>query len=414
MALETPRTLPFLKEECRQKGIEVHIIGKEHKEDYVRALREYWLTKYYGSPDKAPWALKFMCNEIDCPMLCKRFKQCKPEVQKKMWESDEYIVEEKVDGCRVLAFFDASTQSFDFYSRNNSVVDFLPQSYKDTILVTSKDFYYPDNFILDCEVISTNPNISTIMSGKGTLCATQLQSTTALLSLNPKESKEIQKKDPLKFIIFDCLYDGESIMERPWKDRHPHAEKLARILKASGFTCDLNPVVRENKLEFFSDLIEQGKEGIVFKRLNAPYHGTTSRTDDQVKLKRTISDGLNKDLDAWVTGFIPSSEDKAWSNYIGSLVFSCKVKMRDGSIKLHTIGVCSGLPEELRKQATVYIDGKPTLNAELLGKVAQLSGQNISARKLALTHAVIVQWRPDKDPDGCEILTEEELLSMVF
>ena len=791
MALETPRTLPFLKEECRQKGIEVHIIGKEHKEDYVRALRDYWLTRYYGSPDKAPWSLKFMCNDIDCPMLCKRFKQCKPDVQKKMWESDEYIVEEKIDGCfsyrtqvllsdgttrsigeivehripvevmsfdeetgklvprqvvnwfnhgkkktsqwmimsstynyslplrtltnqenfitknhviysegewksaietdhvtrvlprmnktqiqvmygsvlgdgicafstdkdvnayyefcnsekqkdyfdkkallfikmpnrlqtrtsgygsnmyscrlnacieatelhhlgyvnrtrkitkeyldrmdtlgltiwylddgsrskskfehtchvtnkysratfsayryteedvkviiswlnernydasfhmtnrkgknlgyiitlssigsqlffrdiaqyvpesmsykippelqhecgkvewwqnvnleyaidsvpvkwrthkaenricsstdaydievegchsyvangivvhnsRMQIYFDASTQSFDFYSRNNSVVDFLPQSYKDTILVTSKDFYYPDNFILDCEVISTNPNISTIMSGRGTLCATQLQSTTALLSLNPKESKEIQKKDPLKFIIFDCLYDGESIMERPWKERHPHAEKLARILKASGFTCELNPVVRENKLEFFSDLIEQDKEGIIFKNVNAPYHGNTSRTDDQVKLKRTISDGLNKDLDAWVTGFIPSSEDKAWSNYIGSLVFSCKVKMRDGSIKLHTIGVCSGLPEELRKQATVYIDGKPTLNPDFLGKVSTLSGQNISARKLALTHAVIVQWRPDKDPDGCEILTEEELLSMVF
>ena len=48
MALETQRTLSQLKMECRQKGIEVHIIGKEHKEDYVRALRNYWLSKYYG------------------------------------------------------------------------------------------------------------------------------------------------------------------------------------------------------------------------------------------------------------------------------------------------------------------------------------------------------------------------------
>lgn len=791
MALETQRTLPQLKMECQQKGIEVHIIGKEHKEDYVRALRNYWLVKYYGSTDKAPWALKFMLNEIDCPMLCKRIKQCKPELQNKIWESYDYIAEEKIDGCfsyntgvllsdgttrsigeivekrlpvevmsfdeitgklvprqvvnwfnhgqkkvsqwvkmsstggnsvplrnlsqqenfitknhiiysegawksviesdhitrvlpsmnltqlqvmygsvlgdgtcafstdkdvnayyefcnsekqkdyfdkkvqlfikmpnklqtrvsgygstmyscrlnackeatelhhlgyvnktrrvtkeyldrmdllgltiwylddgsrnksrdehtckitnkysrvtfsayryneddvkiivswlndrnygasfhmttrkgnklgyiinlssmgsqkffkdiaqyvpesmaykippelqkecgkvewwrdskleyiydsvpvkwkshksenricsstnaydievdgnhsyvangiivhnsRSLIIWDASTQSFDFYSRNNSVKDFLPQSYKDTILVTSKDFYYPQNFVLDCEVISSNPNISTIMGNRGVICATQLQATTALLALNPEDSKALQRKDPLKFIIFDCIYDGESLINKPWYERHPHAEKLAGLLKNSGFTCDINPVVRENKLEFYSDIIERGGEGCVIKKIDAPYIGTTSRTDNMIKVKRTISEGLNKDLDAWVTGFIPSTEGKSWENYIGSLVFSCKVKMKDGSIKLHTIGTCSGLPEELRKQATVYIDGKPSLNPTFLGKVATLSGQNVSARKLALTHCVISCWRPDKDSSGCEILTEEELLSMVF
>lgn len=411
--LETQRTLGQLKMECQQKGIEVHIIGKEHKEDYVRALRNYWLNKYYGSSDKAPWSLKFMLS-IDCPMLCKRYKQCKPEIQKKVWESDEYIAEEKHDGVRSILCFDASTQSFDFYSRNNSVKDFLPQSYKDTILVTARDFYYSDNFVLDCEVVSTNPNISTIMSNRGVLCATQLQATTALLSLNPEDSKSLQKKDPLKFIIFDCLYDGESIMDRPWKERHPHAEKITDILKKSGFTCEITPVVRENKLEFYSDLIENNKEGVVMKCVNAPYIGTTSRTDNMIKVKRTISEGLNKDLDAWVTGFVPSTDGKSWENYIGSLVFSCKVKMKDGSIRLHTIGTCSGLPEELRKRATVYVDGKPSLNTDFLGKVATLSGQNISARKLALTHCVIECWRPDKNAEGCEILTEEELLSMVF
>ena len=792
MALETQRTLPQLKAECAQKGIEVVIEGKkEHKEDYVKALRNYWLNKYYGSPENAPWALKFMLNEIDCPMLCKRFKQCKPEVQKRMLESDEYIAEEKVDGCfhyktpvllsdgttqpigeivekrlsvevmsfdectgkfvprkvvgwfdngykkssqwmkisnlggktspfynayhqgvfitknhnvwsdgewkpagevsnvcvvnlgmndtqikvmygsvlgdgtcsysrkeekkahfqfthsvkqkdyfnkkstlfspfphrisvltsgygseihsfrlnackdatllrenhyfnnarkitqeylntmgilglaiwymddgsrlksrnelschstnkfsratfsayrynesdvreivtwlnsfgyessahmttrkgknlgyviqlssqgsqkffrdialyipesmeyklpenyrggikeswwecntpeytfittevswklfnsnrdknitstkaydievegchsyvangiivhnsRSLILFDASTQSFDFYSRNNSVKDFLPQSYKDTVLVTSKGFTYTENFVLDCEVISTNPNISTVMGKRGVVCATQLQATTALLALNPEDSKSLQRKDPLKFIIFDCLYDGESLINKPWKERHPHAEKLASLLKQSGFTCDINPVVRENKLEFYSDLIEQGREGIILKRVDASYHGCTSRTDDQVKLKRTVAEGLNKDLDAWVTGFIPSTQDKGWSNYIGALVFSCKVQMKDGTIKDHVIGVCSGIPFELRKAATIYIDDKPSLNPDFLGRVATLSGQNISARKLALTHAVIQCWRPDKDPDGCEILTEEELLSLVF
>jgi hypothetical protein len=401
------------------------------------------------------------------------------------------------------------------------------------------------------------------MGSRGVVCATQLQATTALLALNPLESKSIQRQYPLKFIIFDCLYDGEDLIDQPWKERHPHAEKLARLLKKAGFSCDLNPVVYKNKLEFYSDIIEKGGEGCfagftnilmgdhstkpikdiqigdivksydintkdivnkrvtnifyngkkpisewndiyfnnpephrllctknhlffdgkewrenkdlysgfiysfnsqfcslykyrldkvelenhpeysifggfidsydievedthcyfaegvlvhncVFKNKNAPYHACTSRTIDQVKLKRTISDGLNKDLDAWVSGFIPSDPNKSWSNLIGALVFSCKVRMKDGSIKDHIIGTCSGISLEFRKFATVYVNGKPSLNPELLGKVATLSGQTISARKLALTHAVIQNWRPDKNPEDCEILEEEELLSMVF
>lgn len=415
MAIETTRSLGQLKDECDLLGISVPINGKrEHKEDYVKALRKYWLNKYYGTEDKIPWPLNFMLNEIECPMLCKRFKQCKPDIQKKMWESEEYIAEEKRDGVRAILIYDSFTQTFDVYSRNNSVKDYLPQSYKDNILFTTKGFSYPENFVLDCEVVSTNPNLSTVLGKKGVICATQLQATTALLALNSDISKDLQKKDPLKFIIFDCLYDGESLLNQPWRIRHPHAEKLARLLKQSGFTCDLNPVIWTNKIEFYSDIIEQNLEGVVFKRVDAPYHGCTSRTDDQVKLKRTISEGLNRDLDAWVTGFIPSSKDKGWSDLIGALVFSCKVKMKDGSVKEHIIGTCSGIPYDLRKEATIYIDGKPSLNPYFIGRVATLSGQNISARKLSLTHCVISCWRPDKEPTGCEVLTEEELLSMVF
>jgi ATP-dependent DNA ligase len=252
------------------------------------------------------------------------------------------------------------------------------------------------------------------MGKRGVVCATQLQATAALLALNPEDSKAIQKVDPLKFIVFDCLHDGESLIDKPWEIRHPHAEKIANLLKQAGFTCEINPVVRTNKLEFYSDIVERGDEGVVFKNVNAPYHATTSRTVDQVKLKRTISEGLNKDLDAWVTGFIPSDPNKGWSDLIGALVFSCKVRMKDGTIKDHVIGACSGISYELRKAATVLIDGKPSINPDFLGRVATLSGQNISARKLALTHCVIQTWRPDKDPSGCEILEEEELLKQVF
>ena len=391
---------------------------------YIPESMEYKLPENYRGGVKESW---WECNTPEYTFSTTKvsWKLFTSNRNKNITSTKAYDIE--VEGChsyvangiivhnsRSIILFDASTQSFDFYSRNNSVKDFLPQSYKDTILTTSLGFTYPHNFVLDCEVISSNPNISTVMGKRGVVCATQLQATTALLALNPEESKAIQKQYPLNFIIFDCLYDGVSLMDLPWKERHIHAEHLSEILKQSGFSCELNKVVYKDKLVFYSDIIEANKEGVVFKNVDAPYHATTSRTIDQVKLKRTISEGLNKDLDAWVTGFIPSSPDKGWSDMIGALVFSCKVRMRDGSINTHVIGTCSGLPLELRKSATIIVDGKPTLNPTFLGRVATLSGQNVSARKLALTHCVIDHWRPDKDPDGCEVLEEEELLGLVF
>lgn len=413
MSLEISRTIKQLREECVEKDIVIQFGKRESKADYVKALRDFYLKERYGSLDNIPWSLKFMLS-IDCPMLCKRYDQCSLEQQQRFWNSSCYIAEEKRDGNRCLICFDASTQSFDFYSRSSSVKDYLPISYKDTVYITSNEFHFPHNFVLDSEVISTNPNISTVVGKKGVICETQLQATSALLALNPKESIELQKVDPLKFIIFDCLYDDVSLLDAPWKERHPHAESISYLLKQAGFTCELNPVVRDNKAEFYSDIIESCKEGIVFKNINAPYHATNSRTVDQVKLKRTVSDGLSKDIDAWVTGFVPSTAGKSWSDLIGALVFSCKVKMKDGTVKLHQIGTCSGLPLELRKAATILVDGKPALNPEFLGRVATLTGQNISARKLALTHCVIESWRYDKNVEDCETLTERELRSMIF
>lgn len=323
-----------------------------------------------------------------------------------------------VHNCRSLILFDATTRSFDFYSRNNSIKDYLPQSYKDTILTTDKGFTYPQRFVLDCEVISSNPNISTILGKRGTQCITQLQSTAALLALNPEQSKAIQTEYPLKFIVFDCLYDGESLLDKFWEERHKHAEDIVNMLVQKGFNCVLNKVfyTPEERHNAWNELVlEQNREGLVFKNTKAPYHAKTSRTVDQVKIKRCLADSLLHDLDAWVTDFVESSEDKSWSKFIGGFVFSCKVKMNDGTIQIREVAKVTGIPQELREAATILDkEGNPKLNPEWYGRVATISGQNISARSLRVTHAKIVVWRPDKDADGCAVVTEEELSSMVM
>lgn len=416
MSIECARRIDYLKADCELKGISITPSGKRiMKDDYVKALREWHITKKYGSMDNIPWSMKFMLS-IECPQLCKRIKDLKPDQQELVWNSHDWIAEEKIDGVRMIIVWNATEKKFHFYSRNNSVTDYLPQDYSDTIFVTAKNFDYPNNFVLDSEIISSNSCLET-----NTHCLTQLQSTAALLNLNSEDSKTIQKKYPLKFIVFDCLYDSSSLIDEIWEVRHCHAAELCSKLLESGFCCELNKVVENTadnqyaKREFFDAVISRCGEGLVLKNRNAKYHATSSRTIDCVKVKRSTADALTKDLDAFVTDYVVGKDDTRNSNMVVGFVFSILLKKQDGSVVTHPIAVCSNVSDIIKDDATVISeDGQVKLNPDYYGRVATVQGQNISARSLRLTHAVIDCWRPDRSADTTETILESDLRKLVF
>ena len=417
MAIECARRIDYLDSRCRELGLEVKQAGnKLRKDDYVRALRNHFLLEKYGSIDNIPWSMKFMLS-IECLQLCRRIQTLKESDQQKIWESDDWIAEEKVDGNRMVICWDADEKQFHFFSRNNSMVDYLPQDYKDTIYITADNFDYDKNFVLDTEVISTSQNIET----NGTQCLTQLQSTSALLALNPDDSIAIQRNDPLKFIVFDCLYHDESYMDKQWIERHKQTELLCNILKEHNFNCELNPVIenteynKNKKREFFDELIDNQKEGIVLKNKYAKYHATSSRTIDCVKVKRSTSDSLTNDIDAFITDYVVGNDDTRNENMVVGFIFSVRLEKEDGTIVNHNIAVCSNISDCIKEDATVIDDnGNVSLNNDYYFRVATLKGQNISARNMRLTHAVIDTWRLDKSADGCEVLKESELKKLIF
>ena len=417
MAIECARRIDYLDSQCRELCLEVKQAGnKLRKDDYVRALRNHFLLEKYGSIDNIPWSMKFMLS-IECLQLCRRIQTLKESDQQKIWESDDWIAEEKVDGNRMVICWDADEKQFHFFSRNNSMVDYLPQDYKDTIYITADNFDYDKNFVLDTEVISTSPNIET----NDTQCLTQLQSTSALLALNPDDSIAIQRNDPLKFIVFDCLYHDESYMDKPWVERHKQTELLCNKLKEHNFNCELNPVIenteynKNKKREFFDELIDNQKEGIVLKNKYAKYHATSSRTIDCVKVKRSTSDSLTNDIDAFITDYVVGNDDTRNENMVVGFIFSVRLEKEDGTIVNHKIAVCSNISDCIKDDATVIDDnGNVSLNNDYYFRVATLKGQNISARNMRLTHAVIDTWRLDKSADGCEVLKESELKKLIF
>ena len=417
MAIECARRIDYLDSRCRELGLEVKQAGnKLRKDDYVRALRNHFLLEKYGSVDNIPWSMKFMLS-IECLQLCRRIQTLKESDQQKVWESDDWIAEEKLDGNRMVICWDADEKQFHFFSRNNSMVDYLPQDYKDTIYITADNFDYDKNFVLDAEVISTSPNIET----NDTQCLTQLQSTSALLALNPDDSIAIQRNDPLKFIVFDCLYHDESYMDKPWVERHKQTELLCNKLKEYNFNCELNPVIenteynKNKKREFFDELIDNQKEGIVLKNKYAKYHATSSRTIDCVKVKRSTSDSLTNDIDAFITDYVVGNDDTRNENMVVGFVFSVRLEKEDGTIVNHNIAVCSNISDCIKEDATVIDDnGNVSLNNDYYFRVATLKGQNISARNMRLTHAIIERWRPERSADTCEVLKESELKKLIF
>ena len=416
MSIGCGRRIDYLESQCRNLGITVVPAGRKMmKDDYVKALRNYFLTERYGSLENIPWSLAFMLS-IESPQLCRRIKDLKEVQQKLVWESSDWIAEPKIDGCRMLLLYDATEKKFHFYSRNNSVEDYLPQDYSETIYVTSKDFDYNHNFVLDCEVISTDPEAETNIR-----CLTQLQSTAAILALNPADSIQVQKRSPLKFIVFDCLQDNDRLIDSVWTVRHAHAEKLCDLLVKHGFCCELNKVIKNTpdnsyaKREFYEQYVAQNGEGVVLKNINAVYHATSSRTIDCVKVKRSSQDSFTNDIDAFITDFVVGNDDTRNANMVVGFVFSVKMEKEDGSVVTHPIATCSNVSDYIKEDATVSDStGNVKLNPDYYGRVATVQGQNISARSLRLTHAVIDQWRPDKSADGCEILKESDLRRLIF
>ena len=193
------------------------------------------------------------------------------------------------------------------------------------------------------------------------------------------------------------------------------------MLNKSGFCCEINPVVEntdkypEAKKDFFDRLIANDKEGIVLKNRNAVYHATSSRTIDCVKVKRTTSDNEASDIDAFVTDYVIGKDDTRNENMVVGFVFSVKMEKDNGTIVTHPIATCSNVSDFIKEDATVIdADGSVKLNPTYYGKVATIQGQNISARNLRITHAVINCWRPEKDINGCEILKESFIRSMIF
>jgi DNA ligase-1 len=144
---------------------------------------------------------------------------------------------------------------------------------------------------------------------------------------------------PLKLIAFDLLYlDGEDQSPLPYHERRRRLlELLGPPIDFTAAGAAAGPVVQPNDMRelgtaaeleaFFATTVERGQEGIVAKRLDAPYQAG-ARNFNWIKLKRSYRGELQDTVDCVVVGYWYGKGHRARLG-IGTILTAVYDKERD-------------------------------------------------------------------------------------
>ncbi|HWA57286.1 MAG TPA: ATP-dependent DNA ligase, partial [Gemmatimonadales bacterium] len=156
---------------------------------------------------------------------------------------------------------------------------------------------------------------------------------------------EARERSPLRLFAFDLLLAGrESCLGWPQKRR---SEALARLLRGGAEApIQITPSLTTDKAKavenYFDEMVGRGLEGIVAKRIDAPYRAG-ARGYDWVKLKRAYQSHLRDTVDLVLVGYFRGRGRRAGTG-IGSLLGATYDPKHDRYRTLARIG--SGLTEE--------------------------------------------------------------------
>lgn len=402
--------------------------GERYKESTVRdcekAIQSYYLKKYEAEGTLSPFMYKIL--KLDSPMLALQQKDKKLDsVREQLWEdNNNWIFQEKIDGCRCVVCYDVEF-GWDMYSRNISVKDCLPISYKTKILMPKLNNevlaqYGIKSFIIDTELVPQFNEINAMKNGVELVADTQLNLVTSILGSLDDLSHQMQETNPLKFIAFDLMMlNGQWTTDLPLSKRDKVLNGIVYSLRQAGMDARLEKVKSTmiDKRSFYEQILSVGGEGCIAKDLDSKYDLLGKRAGEWIKIKRTVSQSLLMEkmgdtVDAFITGFTEGTPGTANEGLVGALEFSIYlidddnnfIEDENGNPATHHIATVSGITQELRQIISIKDEfGRVALNPNFYGKVATIDGQDISSRNYRFAHATFQGWRPDRSVDSCKM-----------
>jgi len=173
---------------------------------------------------------------------------------------------------------------------------------------------------------------------------------------------------PLKLFAFDLLYvDGEDYTPKPYIERR---EKLKSLILPGDVIMVADSIITEDPKElnlFFENAIGSGLEGIVAKRVDAPYQAG-ARNFNWIKLKRSYKGELTDTVDLVILGYYVGRGARTKLG-IGSLLAGVYDPESDTFKTVAKIG--SGLTEEewIKMKGLldeIRVDNKPSRVVSIL------------------------------------------------
>jgi DNA ligase-1 len=235
-------------------------------------------------------------------------------------------IEEKYDGFRILISKNCKGEIELFTRRLENVTKQFPD-----VVLAIQENVNGESFILDGEIVGYDKK-------------TRRYTPFEAISQRIKRKYDIDKlilELPVEVDIFDCIYyDGKSMINNPFIERRKMVERIVKEKKLV-----IRPSVQiitdsdEKAQEFYENALKIGEEGIMVKKLDAPY-SQGRRVGYMVKMKPVINDidlvivgaehGTGK-RGGWLTSYIVACrDDKGQFFEIGKVSSGLKEKPAEG------------------------------------------------------------------------------------
>jgi DNA ligase-1 len=268
------------------------------------------------------------------PALAQRLSSARAIIER----LGEVQVEPKYDGFRLQLHRDGKRVSV-FSRRLENVSAMFPE-----LVEAARRQLKPQRAIIEGEAVAHNPETGEFLPFQITMTRKRKKSIA-----------EVSSRYPLRLFAFDVLLEGRH--NRIPDPQRARSRRLHEILpfdqdSAVAVTEHVHARTERALQDYFDEAIARGLEGIVAKRLDAPYQAG-ARGYDWVKLKRAYQSKLRDTVDLVLVGYIRGRGKRA-SLGIGSLVAACYDAKNDRFRTVAKIG--SGLSDTAWKELRALLD----------------------------------------------------------
>jgi len=306
--------------------------------------------------------------------------------------------EMKYDGFRMLINKDENGQIRIFTRRLDDVTKQFPE-----VKEYTKRYVKADSFILDGEAVGFNAKTKRYMP---------FQDISQRIR-RKYDIEKMAKELPIEINIFDILYyNGKSLIKELFKSRREILEKIVKGKKWQLVLAEQIISGKEEEIErFYKKALAQGEEGVMLKKLDAPYK-PGARVGYGVKLKPEENDfdlvivkaeyGTGKRA-GWLTSYTVACQQDGKLLEIGKVSTGLKEKEEEG---LSFMEITKKLKPLITGEKGREVSVKPELVVTVTYQNIQKSPTYSSG--YALRFPRFTRLRPDRSARDIAFLSEVE------